>query len=130
MRTLGPFASKQPATTVGWPAWLVGPQTTGHDAKRQKLPFARKRRTGELFDIDAIRVSASDLDRCGATPKLICGNSYLGLSCRRGRSRDDAGGGDLVEGFAKGIRLMPHQVRGVTVDEATRGEPENRWNSS
>lgn len=107
-------ASKTSATTTGWPAWLVGSQHAPRNMKLAEPPAPREPEEGERFDIDAVRLSASDLERCDGDAEAHMRELLSGaIGAGEEALGEDSEGGDLVEGFAKGIRLMPHQVRGV-----------------
>lgn len=105
----------------GWPTWTdesTAP-TSGPAPVAIPIPqnvVAREKdevdENGEEFDIGAAQYTAADFERCQGDPEAQMREL---LADAVGDGEDDAGddGDDQVEGFADGMRLMPHQVRGT-----------------
>ena len=78
---------------------------TGDDAEHEE---------GEVFDLGNAEITAADFERYRGDAdehmrELLSGAIGDGEEGGEGREEGD----DVVEGFAKNMRLMPHQVRGV-----------------
>ena len=70
----------------------------------------------EVFNLDAAPVTADDYTRHHGDADEHMRELLSGaVGDAEGDMGDDAvkEGEDIVDGFAKGVRLMPHQVRGV-----------------
>ncbi|KAK4687668.1 hypothetical protein P7C73_g2453, partial [Tremellales sp. Uapishka_1] len=109
-----------------WPAWLTdGRANPGVKLSKPKSKLAEhpgnigrveEDENAEVFNLDAIPLRAEDLER-----HIGDADEHMRelLSGAVGDGEDGNGenaiadGEDEVEGFAKGIKLMPHQVRGV-----------------
>ena len=91
----------------GWPSWLSnGRPNFGIDR-----PSA-----AETFDLDVVHVTAEDDARHQGDPDHHMRQLLSGAIGDGEGNVEDASvkeGEDIIEGFAKGVRLMPHQVRGV-----------------
>ncbi|KAK8866127.1 hypothetical protein IAR55_001278 [Kwoniella newhampshirensis] len=108
----------------GWPAWLTNGQPNptntvkpkpAHNHARPK-PFEEDDVPREDFDIDAAPVIAEDYERFNGDADKHMQELLSGaIGDGEGEMGDDGmqEGEDLIEGFANGMRLMPHQVRGV-----------------
>ena len=110
-----------PAQSGEWPSWLMkGRPNFG--LKEPSIPAQTVSRPGEedtlveKFDLDAIPLTADDYDRHeGDADKHMRELLAGAIGDAEDGMGDDAvkEGEDIVEGLAKGVRLMPHQVRGV-----------------
>lgn len=69
----------------------------------------------ERFDLNAIPLHASDYERVSSAEADAHMRELLSGAVGDGETEDQGfkDGEDTIEGFANGIRLMPHQVRGV-----------------
>lgn len=105
----------------GWPSWLTqGQPNLG--VKPVSVPSRAPSRStdeenpSEKFDLDTAPITAEDYvrhqgDADDHMRELLSG----AIGDAEGEMGDEAvkEGEDIIEGFAKGVRLMPHQVRGV-----------------
>lgn len=114
----------------GWPSWVKAPVPTPATATTSSQASSSQTRPtsisdsddesggrnadddGEDFDIGNVQYTAQDFERCRGDPEEQMRELLAGAV---GDGEDDYGGeGDnKVEGFAKDMVLMPHQVRGV-----------------
>ena len=121
--------SNQPPTVVdgnkmhsgAWPSWLVGqnpnghPQSSsGHSTQPQRTAAQLEDEPqGEVFDLNTVKYTQADYERYHGDAEEHMRELLSGAV---GDGEDEGGvqdGDDQVEGFANGVRLMPHQVRGV-----------------
>ena len=116
---------RPPQGTQQWPTWVTqsqpfpGTYPTNHNYPVP--PVKNKEREEpeddgverEVFDMD-VRLTAADYERHNGDSEAHM-RELLSGAVGEGEA-DDGGfedGDDVIEGFAKGVRLMPHQVRGV-----------------
>ncbi|WWC58824.1 uncharacterized protein I303_101368 [Kwoniella dejecticola CBS 10117] len=108
-----------------WPVWvqkghanpvLVHNKPVPPPVTKHKLPAEEDDTPREEFNIDAVPISAEDYERYNGDADK---HMQELLSGAIGDGEDEMGdegaqeGHDIIEGFADGIKLMPHQVRGV-----------------
>jgi hypothetical protein len=111
----------QHGQTDGWPSWLINGQSNlgvkfpSGPSRLPARPVADDN-PAEMFNLDDAPVTAEDDvrhqgDADDHMRELLSG----AIGDAEGDMGDDAvkEGEDVVDGFAKGVRLMPHQVRGV-----------------
>jgi hypothetical protein len=92
---------QRPTYVDGWPDWV----------QPKAIPPKRVLDDGEIFDLDTAKISADDWTKHQGDAEAHMREL---LSAAVGQVDEDIKDGeDVVEGFADGIRLMPHQVRGV-----------------
>ena len=112
---------RDPTHNGEWPSWLIKGQPN-FGLKDPSIPARAVSRPGgedtpvERFDLDAIPITAGDYDRHEGDADKHMRELLMGAI---GDAEDGMGddavkeGEDTIEGLAKGVRLMPHQVRGV-----------------
>ncbi|WVQ61960.1 uncharacterized protein L199_000093 [Kwoniella botswanensis] len=116
--------SHQPAfyTNQQWPAWVhngqANPILIHHQPPAQsskpKVASEEDHVPREDFNIDAIPVTAEDYQRYNGDADKHMQELLSGaIGDGEGELDDNSEGDDVIEGFADGIKLMPHQVRGV-----------------
>ncbi|RSH87961.1 uncharacterized protein EHS24_000484 [Apiotrichum porosum] len=105
----------------GWPSWTDERTAPKSGPAPVPIPIPQNvvardkeevEENGEDFDIGAAQYSAADFERCGGDPEEQM-RELLAGAVGDGEEGGDDEGDDTVEGFADGMRLMPHQVRGT-----------------
>ncbi|WWD17666.1 hypothetical protein CI109_102107 [Kwoniella shandongensis] len=106
----------------GWPAWLTNGQPNPTNTVQPKpalqpvVKSAEDDVPREDFDIDAAPTTAEDFQRYdGDADKHMQELLSGAIGDGEGEMGDDGmqDGEDIIDGFANGMKLMPHQVRGV-----------------
>ncbi|WVO16853.1 hypothetical protein L204_104539 [Cryptococcus depauperatus] len=109
----------------GWPSWVHDGGVNPGMAQKPTIPALSKSKLhdaaededpGEIFDINSVPITAEDLVRYNGDSDQHMQELLSGAIGDGENEIGDDGvkeGEDVVEGFAKDIRLMPHQVRGV-----------------
>lgn len=113
-------AFDQPGYRDGWPEWVSAPaskvpspQSAPEPEEKDKEP-EEVEMNGEDFDLNQAKFTAEDFERFHGDPEEQMRNLLAGaVGEGEGEGEEDEEGADTVEGFADGMRLMPHQVRGV-----------------
>ncbi|KAK1925490.1 SNF2 family N-terminal domain-containing protein [Papiliotrema laurentii] len=117
------FQSGGPTHNGGWPTWVTqkqpfpGVRPTAHPFPVP--PVVNKDREEddgierERFNLD-VNLTAEDYERHHGDAEAHM-RELLSGAVGEGEAEDGSfeDGDDVVEGFVKGVRLMPHQVRGV-----------------
>jgi hypothetical protein len=105
-----------PGYVNGWPAWVqkghLNPGTHLDKAGSTSKLAPPPEDNVETFNLDAIPMSAEDYDRHHGDAEEHM-RELLSGAVGDGEDDDAQEGEELVEGFAKGVRLMPHQIRGT-----------------
>ncbi|WWC66176.1 uncharacterized protein I206_100077 [Kwoniella pini CBS 10737] len=111
--------------TEQWPAWvqngqpnpiLVHNKPVPPPVTKHTIPVEIDDTPREEFNIDAVPITAEDYQRYNGDADK---HMQELLSGAIGDGEDEMGdeghkeGDDIIEGFADGMKLMPHQVRGV-----------------
>lgn len=101
----------------GWPAWVEKPDVIVSGASTPPSEELQARKIegeveGEEFDIADVQYTAQDFEKSHGDPEEQM-RELLSGAVGEGEDGDAKEGDDIVEGFAEGMRLMPHQVRGV-----------------
>ena len=87
--------------------------SSAHYSTHQNAILQSEDPQGEVFDLTAVKYTQADFERYDGDADEHMRELLSGAV---GDGEDEGGvreGEDLVEGFASGVRLMPHQVRGV-----------------
>ncbi|WVR06061.1 hypothetical protein IAU60_003089 [Kwoniella sp. DSM 27419] len=116
------FGSRDPNS---WPSWLTDGRPNPVLANRERIvpPVVKKPEPKEMddtpreeFNLDAAPITAEDMQRySGDADKHMQELLSGAIGDGEGEMGDDGvkEGDDTIDGFADGIKLMPHQVRGV-----------------
>ncbi|ODO05828.1 hypothetical protein I350_04889 [Cryptococcus amylolentus CBS 6273] len=107
----------------GWPAWVQPGGVNPGTVPNARAPLASTSKAPveddvprENFDIAGASITADDMVRYNGDAEKHMAELLSGAI---GDGEDEMGddgiqeGDDKIEGFAKGMKLMPHQVRGV-----------------
>lgn len=110
-------AFDQPGYQDGWPVWASAPArrppspSTEADTPRDPEEVEEN---GENFDLNQAKFSAEDFERFHGDPEEQMRDLLAGaVGEGEDEEEKDDEGADTIDGFADGMRLMPHQVRGV-----------------
>lgn len=113
-------AFDQPGYRDGWPEWVSAPVSKVPSPQSAPEPEDKDKEpeevevNGEDFDLNQAKFTAEDFERFHGDPEEQMRNLLAGaVGEGEGEGEEDEEGADMVEGFADGMRLMPHQVRGV-----------------
>lgn len=111
-------AFDQPGYRDGWPEWVSAPVSKAPSPQDVSEPASDKEPeevevNGEDFDLNQAKYTAEDFERFHGDPEEQMRNLLAGAVGEGEDDEDHAEGADIVDGFADGMRLMPHQVRGV-----------------
>ena len=110
-----------PTNIAEWPSWLTNGRpnfgfTQSTTSSRINPPSGEENVAAETFNLDLARITAEDyIPHQGDADKHMRELLSGAIGDAEGDMGDDAikEGEDIVEGFAKDVHLMPHQVRGV-----------------
>lgn len=112
-------AFDQPGYRDGWPEWVSAPASKAPSPLNAAEPEDKDKEpeevevNGEDFDLNQAKYSAEDFERFHGDPEEQMRSLLAGAVGEGEGDEEEDEGADTVEGFADGIRLMPHQVRGV-----------------
>lgn len=102
----------------GWPTWVSKPDeivAKASSSTESDEPKARKIE-GEVeeeeFNIADVQYTAQDFEKSHGDPEEQM-RDLLSGAVGEGEDGGTEDGDGIVEGFAEGMRLMPHQIRGV-----------------
>lgn len=127
--TDSPFSQRAHADSYGydesgWPTWAkTSAPTTAAPSQSSSKTSTRptsvsddddsgsSKEEGEDFDLANVQYTAQDFERHGDAEEQM--RELLAGAVGDGEDDHGGEGDDTVEGFAKDMKLMPHQVRGV-----------------
>lgn len=102
-------SSDPPGYINGWPERLIAKPATNVFQAPVSDPQEEE---GEVFNLDEAKLTAEDYQRVQGDPEKHMRRLLEG-AVGDGEEDPAEDGDETVEGFSEGVKLMPHQIRGV-----------------